>query len=143
TGVKVEFEGTRDFNAVLTTRVNGGNPPDIASPPSVSQVAEWAKAGKLVDLTNIVDVAQLKSDDGQSWVDLGTSEGKLVTIFTWSAVKGPIWYNPKTYDGPKPPKTWDELQAWAEKKAASGQTPWCVGVESGAASGWAGTDWIE
>jgi alpha-glucoside transport system substrate-binding protein len=59
--VKVEFEGTRDFNAVLTTRVEGNNPPDIASPPSAGQVAEWAKAGKLVDLTTVVDLAQMKS----------------------------------------------------------------------------------
>ncbi len=27
-GVKVEFEGTRDLDAVLTTRVAAGNPPD-------------------------------------------------------------------------------------------------------------------
>jgi alpha-glucoside transport system substrate-binding protein len=143
TGVKVEFEGTRDFNAVLTTRVEGGNPPDLAAPPSAGQIAEWAKAGKLVDLTNVVDLAQMKQDYAQSWLDLGTSEGKLVAVFTWSALKGPIWYNPKTYDGPNPPRNWDELQAWAEQKAASGQTPWCIGLESGAASGWAGTDWLE
>jgi alpha-glucoside transport system substrate-binding protein len=143
TGTKINFEGTRDLNAVLTTRVNGGNPPDIAAPPSVSQVAEWAKEGKLVDLSPFVDVQQLKNDHGESWVALGTSEGKLVAIFAWSALKGPIWYDPKTYDGPTQPMSWDELQAWAEKKAASGQTPWCIGVESGAASGWAGTDWIE
>ena len=30
TGVKVQFEGTRDLNAVLTTRLQGGNPPDVA-----------------------------------------------------------------------------------------------------------------
>lgn len=78
TGVKVEFEGTRDFNAVLTTRVEGGNPPDIAAAPSPGQVADWAKAGKLVDLTNVVDMAQMKQDYAQSWLDLGASEGKLL-----------------------------------------------------------------
>jgi len=33
TGVKVEFTGTRDINAVLTTEVAAGNPPDIAGLP--------------------------------------------------------------------------------------------------------------
>jgi alpha-glucoside transport system substrate-binding protein len=144
TGVKVQYEATRDINAVLTTRVEGGNPPDIAGPPSAGQAASWAAEGKVVDLTNVVDMAQMKQDYAQSWLDLATSpDGKLFEIFTWSALKGPIWYNPKTYDGPNPPKTWDELEAWAKQKADSGTTPWCIGLESGAASGWPGTDWIE
>ena len=33
TGVRVQYEGTRDLNAVLTTRVQGGNPPDLAGLP--------------------------------------------------------------------------------------------------------------
>jgi alpha-glucoside transport system substrate-binding protein len=33
TGATMEYEGTRDINAVLTTRVEGGNPPDIAGLP--------------------------------------------------------------------------------------------------------------
>jgi alpha-glucoside transport system substrate-binding protein len=31
----------------------------------------------------------------------------------------------------------------SEKIADSGTTPWCIGLASGAASGWPGTDWIE
>jgi alpha-glucoside transport system substrate-binding protein len=30
TGNKVTYEGTRDINALLTTRVKAGNPPDLA-----------------------------------------------------------------------------------------------------------------
>jgi hypothetical protein len=32
---------------------------------------------------------------------------------------------------------------WSRQTAATGTTPWCLGVESVAASGWVGTDWIE
>ena len=143
TGINVEFEATRDLNAVLTTRVNGGNPPDIAAAPSSSLAASWAGEGKIVDLTNIVDMNQMKQDYAQSWLDLGTVDGKLVQVFAWSAVKGLIWYDPKTYDGPNPPKSWDDLTAWAKTKADAGTTPWCIGLESGSASGWPATDWIE
>ncbi|MEL6554919.1 MAG: ABC transporter substrate-binding protein [Cyanobacteria bacterium J06621_11] len=41
------------------------------------------------------------------------------------------------------PQTWAELIALTEKVAAQGKTPWCIGLESGSATGWPGTDWIE
>ncbi|GAH90843.1 unnamed protein product, partial [marine sediment metagenome] len=41
------------------------------------------------------------------------------------------------------PTTWEEMIALSDKMVADGKTPWAIGFESGAASGWAGTDWIE
>ncbi len=113
TGINVEVESTRDLNAVLTTRVNGGNPPDIAAAPSASLAASWATEGKIIDLTPVVDMAQMKADYAQSWLDLGTTGGKLVQVYAWSGLKVLIWYDPKTYYGPNPPKSWVDLQAWA------------------------------
>ena len=143
TGVTVEYEGTRDLNAVLTTRVQGGNPPDLAGLPGPGQMAQFAKDGKLIDLSNVLDMPTMKSDYAQSWIDLGSYNGTPVGIFIKTSLKGLIWYDPKVYKGPNPPKTWDELMTWSKQTAASGTTPWCIGLESGAASGWAGTDWIE
>src|SRR5256885_16884266 len=53
TGVKVQYEATRDLNAVLTTRVQGGNPPDVAGLPGPGQMAELGKAGRLIDLGGV------------------------------------------------------------------------------------------
>jgi alpha-glucoside transport system substrate-binding protein len=106
-------------------------------------MAEFAQAGKLVDLSGVLDMNALKNDYAQSWIDLSSYNGKPVGIFIKTALKGLIWYDPKQYKGPNPPKTWDELQAWAQQTADSGTTPWCIGLENGAASGWPGTDWIE
>src|SRR3972149_5799320 len=47
TGIKVEYEGTRDLNAVLTTRLQAGNPPDVAGLPGPGQMAEVARQGKV------------------------------------------------------------------------------------------------
>jgi alpha-glucoside transport system substrate-binding protein len=59
-------------------------------------------------------------------------------------VKGLIWYNPKLHDyQADPPKTWDDLTAAAAANKGNADQTWCVGLESGAASGWPGTDWIE
>ena len=41
------------------------------------------------------------------------------------------------------PKTWDELMALSAQIVKDGSHPWCAGFESGGASGWPATDWIE
>ena len=41
------------------------------------------------------------------------------------------------------PETWDELIALSDQIVADGSTPWCVGFESGGATGWPATDWME
>ncbi|MCD6122780.1 MAG: carbohydrate ABC transporter substrate-binding protein [Spirochaetales bacterium] len=145
TGIKVEHQGTRDISAVLTTRIKAGNPPDIAGLPGPGQMIQFAKEGKLVDLGQFLDMARMKKDYAESWIDLGSVNGKLVGIFLKAAVKGPIWYNPKAIKavGITLPKTWDELMTVSKKLASQGKTPWSIGLESGAASGWAGTDWLE
>jgi alpha-glucoside transport system substrate-binding protein len=143
TGIKVEYEGTRDINAVLTTRIQGGNPPDVAGLPSLGAVETFAKENKLVALDGVLDMNAVRRDFGAGWLELGSYNNKLYGFFITADVKGLIWYNTKRYDGPKQPQTWNELMTWAKRTAASGKTPWCVGVESGAASGWPGTDWIE
>jgi len=145
TGIGMAFEGTRDLAAVLTTRVEAGNPPDLAILPNPGQLYELAAAGHLVPVDSFLDVGKLTEDYGQSWIDLASYEGHLYGIFYKVAVKSLVWYNPKAFEaaGYQVPTTWDELIALSDQIVADGGTPWCIGVESGAASGWPGTDWIE
>ena len=37
----------------------------------------------------------------------------------------------------------EELKALTEQMVADGETPWCIGLGSGAATGWPATDWVE
>jgi alpha-glucoside transport system substrate-binding protein len=145
TGVKIEYTGTRDLNAVLTTRVQGGNPPDVAGLPGPGQMAEYARQGKLVDLGTVLDMPSFSQQYAQTWKDLGSVDGKLVGIFIKASVKGLIWYDPKVWQekGYQIPQTWDDMLSLSKQIADSGTTPWCVALESGAASGWPGTDWLE
>ena len=144
-GIKVLFEGTRDINAILTSRVQAGNPPDIAILPSPGMMVELANDGKLVDLGTVFNMADFKKDYSQGWIDLGTVNGKLHGLYLKAAIKGLVWYNPATVKslGVTLPKTVDELLAVSRKAISAGISPWAIGVESGAASGWVGTDWIE
>ena len=145
TGVKVQYEGTRDLNAVLTTRVQAGNPPDLAGLPGPGQMITFAKSGKLTALDGVVDQGTMKAQYGDTWLKLVQVNGKQYGIFIKAALKGLIWYDPKFFKdkGYAVPKTYDELNTLANKIKSSGTTPWCIGLESSATSGWPGTDWIE
>ncbi|MDP2350895.1 MAG: extracellular solute-binding protein [Chloroflexota bacterium] len=142
TGATVKYTGTRDLNTVLTTGVASGVLPDLAGLPGPGQMAEWADS--LVDLGGVLDMTTYRSETAEPLIDLGTVNGKTVGVFIKSAVKGLIWYNPSTVDlSAGAPATWDALQKVIADNKGKAAAPWCVGIESGGASGWAGTDWIE
>jgi alpha-glucoside transport system substrate-binding protein len=142
TGIKVEYTGTRDLNAVLTTGVASGILPDLAGLPGPGQMKEFAQRGALKPLDDVLDLATYTAETSPAFVELGTVDGKIVGVFIKSAVKGLIWYNPKVYTGGVP-SSWDDTWTKAAAAITGDMKPWCVGLESGAASGWPGTDWIE
>lgn len=139
TGVEVQYTGTRDINTVLSTGVASGILPDVAGLPGPGQLREWAQQGAVKPLDDVLDVAAYTADTAPALVELGTVDGKISGIFIKAAVKGLIWFNPGVYTGGAP-ASWDALQATAPAPASN---LWCIGLESGAASGWPGTDWIE
>ena len=147
TGIKVSYESTRDEDAILTSRVAAGNPPDLAAAPSPQLLAQFAKQGKVIALNDAVDMSALQSSTSKSWITLGEplNDGKLYQIFAWAAVKGLIWYDPKNFQskGYNVPKTWDDLMNLQSTVKASGTTPWCITLESGSASGWPASDWLK
>ena len=147
TGIKIEYEASRDQDALLTTRVAAGNPPDLAAAPSPTLLTNFAKANKVIALDNIVDLNKLKAENSKTWLDLGapTGDGKLYQIYSWVSLKGLIWYNPKNFQAKSYsiPTTWDALTGLQSTIKSGGTTPWCIGLESGAASGWPGSDWVK
>jgi alpha-glucoside transport system substrate-binding protein len=147
TGIKLQYEASRDQDALLTTRVAAGNPPDLAAAPSPTLLTKFAKDGKVVALNDIVDMTALKAQNSQSWIDLGEplGDGKLYQVFSWVSLKGFIWYDPKNFQakGYNVPNSWDALLNLQSTIKSGGTTPWCIGLESGAASGWPGSDWVK
>jgi len=144
-GVEVEYEGNRDLATILTTRVEGGDPPDVAGLPNPGAMAEFARNGDLFDLGDVIDVDAMLADYNEGYIADGTVDGTLVGIFIKIAVKGLIWYNPQAFAdaGYEVPTDWDGFTDLVEQIRSDGTTPWGVGLESGGDSGWPGTDWIE
>jgi alpha-glucoside transport system substrate-binding protein len=145
TGGAMGFSGTRDLIAILTTRIQAGNPPDVAILPNPGQMIELAGDKKLVTLNTFLDMNKVKQEYAQGWIDLGTVDSKLYGIFMKADSKGTVWYNPKVFqeNGWTVPATWDEMISLSDAIVSSGKmAPWSVAIESGEASGWPATDWI-
>lgn len=142
TGIEVIVESVgRDLPAVLVTRLAAGNPPDVAGLPNPGQMKEFAEQGALVALDDLANLA----DQPAAFVDLGTVDDHVYGLFIAADFKSLIWYNTKQFAarGYVVPTSWPALIALSNQIVADGGTPWAIGLESGAASGWAGTDWIE
>jgi len=106
--------------------------------------ARLAADGQLVPLWPEAQ-AVLDQNFAPFWKQLGTFQDQPYGMFHRVNAKGWIWYNKPEFEkaGYAAPQTWDELVALTEQMKASGTPPWCEGIESGAATGWKGTDWIE
>jgi alpha-glucoside transport system substrate-binding protein len=141
TGIEVVYEGTDAFTTLISVRVDAGDTPDIALFPQPGLMLEFAQQGYLVPQ----DRAALTSAYAPDWLDLASVDGEVYGVWMRADVKSLVWYNPQAFAaaGYSIPTSWDELTALSEQMMADGNTPWCLGMESGAATGWVGTDWVE
>jgi alpha-glucoside transport system substrate-binding protein len=149
TGINIQVDSIgSSHETVLKTRIEGGNPPDMAALAQPTGVLAYAKQGKVKDIAAIVGAdgaAKLKAEFPTT-IAL-TSEGDHIwSIPTKADVKSMIWYPVKAFQakGYTVPKTWDELVALADKIKADGSHPFCVSAGGpGTATGWELTDWVE
>lgn len=144
TGCRIEVESTRDLVPVLTTRVEAGNPPDIAGVPSFGSISTFLEQGDVKPL-DFLDMDRINEQFGETWIELGTVNDTLYGIFPRASLKSLIWYSPPAFEaaGYAVPETWDDLLALCQQIYDDGAACFSIGLESGAASGWPATDWIE
>lgn len=151
TGVDVQNSGSDSFEQQIVIDTQAGSPANISIFPQPGLAADIAAKGHLTPLGD--DVQKWLLDNyaaGQSWVDLSTYKGKdgkdQLFAFPWKAdLKSLVWYVPDNFEeaGYKVPETMEDLKALTEQIVKDGGTPWCIGLGSGAATGWPGTDWVE
>ena len=145
TGIDVIYEGTAAFATLLPVRVDSGNAPDVAMFPQPGLMADFAREGSLIPISDFIDEATLTETYSQDWIDLATVDGQAFGLWYRAFVKSLVWYSPAAFEaaGYETPETWDEMMALTEQIVADGNTPWCLGIENGDATGWVGTDWVE
>ncbi len=142
--IDVIYSGSGEFETLITVRVEAGDPPDIAYFPQPGAVAKLAREGQLVPLWDEA-LAVYDTEYTPAWKELSSVDGVPYGMFHRVNAKGWVWYNKPAFEaaGYVAPTTWDELTALTEEMKGSGISPWCEGIESGAATGWKITDWVE
>ena len=151
TGAKVQYSGSRDFAALVVADMRSNNPPNISIFPQPGLAADMAAEGHLIPIGD--EAAAWMKDNygaGSSWVDLGTykdpdGNDQFYGFAFKMDLKSLVWYSPEQFEdnGYEIPSTMEELIALSDQMVADGNTPWCIGVESGNATGWTATDWME
>ena len=151
TGADVTYVGSDSFEQQIVIDAEAGAAPNIAVFPQPGLAADLAARGLLTPLpAGMGDWVANNYGAGSSWVDLGTyadanGADQLFGFFYNVNVKSLVWYNPENFEdaGYDIPTTMEELRALTDQIVAEGETPWCIGLGSGAATGWPATDWVE
>jgi alpha-glucoside transport system substrate-binding protein len=146
TGIDIQWNGTGEFETQLQVRVKGNNAPDLAPIPQPGLLQTLVSQGAVKPASEKVAAAS-KENFPEDWLAYGTVDGTFYAPPLGANVKSFVWYSPSMFqeNGWTVPETWADLLTLTDTIAKSGTVdrPWCVGFESGDASGWPGTDWIE
>lgn len=145
TGIDVVVEGSSDFETLAVVRSEAGDPYDIINYPQPGLMADMFRDGYLIDLNTFLSDEAVSAAFTDAWLDTGKVDGTLVGLWHGADVKSLVWYPKAAFEaaGYTVPETWDDLIALSDQIVADGSVPWCIGIESGGATGWPGTDWIE
>ena len=151
TGATVNYSGSDSFEQDIVIAIQANSAPNLAVFPQPGLAADMAARGALSPLGS--ETAEWMVENyaaGQSWVDLGTFAGpdgteEMFGFFYKVDVKSLVWYSPEQFAemGYEIPETLEDLIALSEQIVEDGGTPWCIGLGSGAATGWPATDWVE
>ncbi|GGI44418.1 alpha-glucoside transport system substrate-binding protein [Agromyces flavus] len=145
TGISVDYQGSSEFEAQIAVLAEGGNAPDVGIVPQPGLLKRLADGGWLIPASDPV-VANIDEFWDPIWKEYATVDDTVWAAPLMASVKGWVWYSPDEFEekGYEIPQTLDELKELSDTIAAEGDhKPWCVGLESGDATGWPGTDWIE
>ncbi|WP_425450809.1 ABC transporter substrate-binding protein [Pseudoroseicyclus aestuarii] len=151
TGADVSYVGSDSFEQQIVIDVEAGSAPNIGVFPQPGLLNTLANRGLVTPMPEGTEewIAENYAA-GQSWVDLATFEGPegeedLYGLFYKADVKSLVWYIPENFEdaGYEIPETMEDLKALTEQIVEDGETPWCIGLGSGGATGWPATDWVE
>lgn len=144
TGINIEYTGSRDFSTQINVQATAGTPPDIGVFPQPGKIADFAREDLIRPLPEDV-AAAAQANWPETWNDFGIVDGVQYAIPVKSDIKSLIWYQPARFEanGYVVPETWAEFKALVDQMIADGNTPLCVGIASGDATGWPFTDWVE
>jgi alpha-glucoside transport system substrate-binding protein len=138
--VNVTYDSAGDaLPTVLSTAVEGGNPPSVALVAQPGLIQGYVERGALQP----IDFAQdtISENFGESIIQVGTFDDQLYALLFKAANKSTVWYNVQAFEdaGVEPSESWEDFLAGAETIKASGLPAYSIG----GAEGWTLTDLFE
>ncbi len=138
--VTVKYNSAGDnVPTVLSTAVEGGNPPELATIAQPGLIKDFQKKGaiKPIDFAR----SDVEGNYPADIAKLGTIGGKLYSFVFKAANKSTVWFNVKSFQdaGVEPPQNWDDFLTAAKTLKASGTPAYSIG----GADGWTLTDLFE
>ncbi|WP_223586881.1 ABC transporter substrate-binding protein [Microbacterium sp. OVT16B] len=136
--VKVTSIQNEDMDGKLQTAVNSGDMPDIFMARGGGKLADVVKAGKVKDLTKLID-ADVKSAFGDAPFSAFTVDGKIYGMPS-AVLPGGMFYSKDLFAAAGisgEPSSMDELEGAVDKLKASGVAP----IALGAKDAWPAAHW--
>jgi ABC-type glycerol-3-phosphate transport system substrate-binding protein len=123
----------------ISTAVEGGNPPDVATLPQPGLMRDLVARDALIPLDFAAE--DIETNLGESAVELGTVDGTLYGFIFKAANKSTVWYNVQAFEdaGVEPAATYEELIEAGNTIQQSGLPAYSIG----GADGWTLTDLFE
>lgn len=143
-GIEITFESLAAYDTDIQVAIESGQEPDIGmwpQPGGLKNLAEY-----LVPLDTVFDTSVPLGTLVPGWSDLAVVDGNIMGLPVSANQKSLVFYNPQAFSaaGYEVPSSEAELVALEAQIQADGSGyPWCAGIESGDATGWAFTDWME
>ncbi|MFI5678733.1 ABC transporter substrate-binding protein [Streptomyces cellulosae] len=127
--IDVIYQGSSALSQVLAADLAAGTQPDVAVLPGPGELMAYAAEGRLRPLDGLFEAG----DYDRVWMPkVAGEDGRKRTYWlpVKTGLKSMVWHS-----GSLPR---DEIA-----EIAGEPDTWCLGMESGATSGWPGTDWVE
>ena len=141
--VRVRYNAAgNNLPTILSTAVQGGSPPDLATPAQPGFIQGLVDRGALKPIE--FARADIRNNFGESIVQVGTFNGKLYGLMFKASNKSTVWYHVETVRNAlgeefEPPEDWNAFLEMAETIKASGTPAFSIG----GSEGWTLTDLFE
>ena len=121
-------------NAVLATRMQGGDPPDTFQIHGGAELIDnWVKTDFMQPITGLYEELGLADKFPAGIIDLVSLDGEPYAVPVNVHRNGVLWYNQAILEeqGIAPPASWDEFFAAADQLKAAGIAPLALGDKDG------------
>ncbi|MFD5266245.1 ABC transporter substrate-binding protein [Streptomyces sp. NPDC058335] len=127
--IDVVYQGSSALSQVLAADLAAGTQPDVAVLPGPGELMAYAAEGRLEPLDGLFEAG---SYDRVWMPKVAGEDGRERTYWlpVKTGLKSMVWHAGGL--------SGDEIT-----RVAGGPDGWCLAMESGATSGWPGTDWVE